>query len=79
MNNTNTPDLLAMPVHRLQNTMNLLDRLQGFIGAIRDTIEIVSSNDRDFSSRLYVVDYVDAELQRIRNDLGKTREMVRAA
>jgi len=63
------------PNKLLGNCIDALDRLHGFVGCLRDTIEVISENrGTDYGSRLYVADYISLQLERIANDLGRLRE-----
>lgn len=61
----------------LGKCIDALDRLQGFVGCLRDTLERIAANHGvDYGSRLHVVDYIGLQLERIANDLGRVREVL---
>ena len=61
----------------LGNCIDALDRLQGFVGCLRDTLDRITANHGvDYASRLHVVDYIGHQLERIANDLGRVREVL---
>ncbi len=54
----------------LGNCIDALDRLQGFVGCLHDTLERVTANHGvDYGSRLHVADYIALQLERIANAL----------
>lgn len=65
------------PRQRVSNSIDELDRLHGFVGCLRDTLERVSAHHGiDYSSRLHVVDHIDFRIERIESDLVKVLEVL---
>lgn len=63
------------PRERLSNSIDNLDRLHGFVGCLRDTLERVTAHHGvDYGSRLHVVDHIDYQIERIESDLVKVLE-----
>ncbi len=69
---THTSLLGPVPSPSLGRSIDSLDRLRGFLHALRDSFEVAAlTHNPELSSRLSVCDYVEEELQAIADDLQR--------
>jgi hypothetical protein len=76
INQSNTTESAHDPARRIGLSAERLDQIDGFVLALRDTLEVASVDIDQLTSRLYVVDFIHEQITGLRDELNEIVDAV---